>query len=197
MIVFSVLGIVILSFGVSVLRVGNAGLDPFTASNLAIGVNTLHLSSGVYQLMVNIVILILVFIFKRELIGIGTLINMVFVGFIIDFFTGLYHQFFDITITFPIQLIFLLVDVLIFTLGTSMYIASKLGNVPHDSIALILVDHTKFSYRTDRVALDIVFSYFPLSLEELAMNTQDLGRLLMHFLQDHLLYFGIKEYLTY
>lgn len=113
---YSVLGIVLLFFGASILRVGNAGLDPFTASNLAIGVNTLHLSLGVYQLIVNLIILALVFVFKRELIGISTIINMIFVGFIIDFFTSIYHQFFDLTLTLPIQLLYLIVGVLIFTL---------------------------------------------------------------------------------
>lgn len=190
---FSILGIVILSFGSSILRVGNAGLDPFTASNLAIGVNTLHLSLGIYQLIVNLIILFLVFIFKRELIGIGTIINMVFVGFLIDFFTSLYHQFFDITLTFPLQLIYLIIGVLIFTLGTSMYMASKLGNAPYDSIAPILVDHNRFSYRTNRVSSDVAFFILSIVFGGIGYGYTGLGTIINAFFAGPFIVFWNKK----
>ncbi|MCI5685582.1 MAG: hypothetical protein MR320_09360, partial [Enterococcus gallinarum] len=81
---FALIGVAIIGFGASLLRVGGVGLDPYTAANIGTG-ERLGLSLGVYQLMINLVLLILIFFFGRRHIGIGTVINMVLTGFFIDF----------------------------------------------------------------------------------------------------------------
>ncbi|MBL1224514.1 YczE/YyaS/YitT family protein [Enterococcus sp. BWR-S5] len=153
---FALLGVAILAFGAATLRIGQVGLDPYTAANIGIG-DTLGLSLGVYQLAINIVILILVFIFGRKYIGIGTIINMVLAGFFIDFFTWVYTDIFAIKLTLVIRAILLIAGVLIFTFGASFYMSAKLGNAPYDAIAPIIVDRTKASYRVVRVSQDIGF----------------------------------------
>lgn len=153
---FALIGVGILAFGAATLRIGQVGLDPYTAANIGIG-DTLGLSLGVYQLAINIVILILVFIFGRKYIGIGTIINMVLTGFFIDFFTWMYTDIFAIKLTFVIRAVLLIAGVLIFTFGASFYMSAKLGNAPYDAIAPIIVDRTKTSYRVVRVSQDIGF----------------------------------------
>lgn len=154
--IFAFIGVGILAFGAATLRVGQVGLDPYTAANIGIG-ETLGLSLGVYQLGINIVILLLVFIFGRKYIGIGTIINMVLTGFFIDFFTWLYQDIFTIELTLVIRALLLIVGVLIFTFGASFYMSAKLGNAPYDAIAPMIVDRTKFRYRSVRVVQDISF----------------------------------------
>lgn len=153
---FALIGVAILALGAATLRVGQVGLDPYTAANIGIG-DTLDLSLGVYQLGINIVILLLVFIFGRKYIGIGTIINMVLTGFFIDFFTWLYTDIFSIQLTIILRAILLIVGVLIFTFGASFYMSAKLGNAPYDAIAPIIVDRTNFRYRIVRVIQDIAF----------------------------------------
>lgn len=153
---FALIGVAILALGAATLRVGQVGLDPYTAANIGIG-DTLGLSLGVYQLGINIVILLLVFIFGRKYIGIGTIINMVLTGFFIDFFTWLYTDIFSIQLTIILRAILLIVGVLIFTFGASFYMSAKLGNAPYDAIAPIIVDRTNFRYRIVRVIQDIAF----------------------------------------
>lgn len=153
---FALIGVAILALGAATLRVGQVGLDPYTAANIGIG-DTLGLSLGVYQLGINIVILVLVFIFGRKYIGIGTIINMVLTGFFIDFFTWLYTDIFSIQLTIILRAILLIVGVLIFTFGASFYMSAKLGNAPYDAIAPIIVDRTNFRYRIVRVIQDIAF----------------------------------------
>lgn len=69
------------------------GLDPFTAVNTGIS-NKLGIGLGVYQLAVNLVIFIFILWLDRKQIGIGTILNMVLVGFEIQWFTTIYHQLF-------------------------------------------------------------------------------------------------------
>ncbi|MGM0217178.1 YczE/YyaS/YitT family protein [Enterococcus sp. AZ126] len=153
---YALIGVAILAFGAATLRVGQVGLDPYTAANIGIG-GVLGLSLGVYQLIINILILGLVFIFGRNYIGIGTVINMVLTGFFIDFYTWIYTTFFTIKINLLSQTVLLISGVVIFTFGASFYMSAKLGNAPYDAIAPIIVERTKAKYRVVRVIQDISF----------------------------------------
>lgn len=152
---FSTIGIVIISLGTTVCRIGGVGVDPFTAMNIGIS-GLLGLSLGVYQLAVNIALLVLVFIFGRKQIGVGTVINMVAVGFLIDFFTGL------LTSTLPLDgSIFqagvcLVIGVGLFTFGVSTYMNTDTGVAPYDAVALIIADRTPAPYTPTRMAQDIL-----------------------------------------
>lgn len=152
----SFLGIAILSLGTTFLRGGNVGLDPFTAVNTGIS-NQLHIGLGVYQLAVNAVIFIFVLFLDRKQIGIGTVLNMVLVGFEIQWFTTLYHQFFGYHTNFLIIVADTIIGLLLFTMGASMYMAPDIGTAPYDAIAPIITKRTKLSYRVARVAQDIIF----------------------------------------
>lgn len=153
---YAFIGVAILAFGAATLRIGQVGLDPYTAANIGIG-SVLGLSLGVYQLIINIIILVLVFIFGRKYIGIGTVINMVLTGFFIDFYTWIYTTFIPIKINVFSQSLLLIVGIIIFTFGASFYMSAKLGNAPYDAIAPIIVERTKASYRVVRVIQDIIF----------------------------------------
>ena len=65
---FALIGVAIIGFGASLLRVGGVGLDPYTAANIGTG-ERLGLSLGVYQLMINLVLLILIFFLVVGILG--------------------------------------------------------------------------------------------------------------------------------
>lgn len=109
----SFIGVAILSMGTTFLR---GGLDPFTAMNTGIS-NKLGIGLGVYQLAVNLVIFIFILWLDRKQIGIGTILNMVLVGFEIQWFTTIYHQLFGYRTTFLIVAADTLIGLILFTLG--------------------------------------------------------------------------------
>lgn len=154
-VLFAFLGVAILALGASILNVAGVGLDPNTAMNSGIS-SKLGTSLGIFQLCANAVILLFVFIFGRKLIGIGTVINMVLAGFLIDGFSSLYYKLFSFQMTFTYQVIYLIVGVLLFTLGASLYMSANLGNAPYDAIAPIIVEKTNFEYRKVRVCQDVI-----------------------------------------
>ena len=132
------------------------GLDPFTAVNTGIS-NKLGIGLGVYQLAVNLVIFIFILWLDRKQIGIGTILNMVLVGFEIQWFTTIYHQLFGYRTTFLIVAADTLIGLILFTLGASLYMAPDLGAAPYDAIAPIITQRTKLSYRTARITQEVLF----------------------------------------
>jgi uncharacterized membrane protein YczE len=152
----SLVGITILSLGTALLRGGRVGLDPFTATNTGAS-SHLGLSLGVYQLLANLVIFVFIIFMDRKKIGIGTILNMVLVGFEIEWFTTLYNHVFGTKVNAIIIISNLIIGLILFTLGASMYMGADLGVAPYDAIAPILSDRLHTQYRTIRVAQDVLF----------------------------------------
>lgn len=152
----SFVGITILSLGTAFLRGGQVGLDPFTATNTGIS-GHLNLSLGVYQLLANAAIFIFILVMDRHKIGIGTLLNMVLVGFEVQWFIALYQQLFGTQTNVIVIISDLIIGLILFTLGASMYMGADLGVAPYDAIAPILSDRLHTQYRTIRIAQDILF----------------------------------------
>lgn len=155
--IYALVGVLILAFGVTVMRIGNVGLDPFTSANIALG-EIFGLSLGVYQLGVNIGILFLIFLFGRKYIGTGTIINMVLAGFFIDMYTAIFAHFELAATNLFQQTVCLIVGVLFFTFGASFYMSADVGAAPYDSIAPTIVDKTNWDYKKVRMIQDISFA---------------------------------------
>jgi Predicted membrane protein len=77
-------GILFIGVCVGSFRLSAFGVDAFTCMNLGIS-GFLHMSFGTWQLMMNTVILIVIFFTVRRCIGLGTIVNMVCVGYLADF----------------------------------------------------------------------------------------------------------------
>lgn len=108
--------------------------------------------------MINIAVLVLIFIFGRRHIGIGTVINMVLTGFFIDFYTNVFDWLSVGPNNWWQQGLFLLIGIIFFTFGASFYMSANLGSAPYDAIAPTIVDQTKANYRVVRVIQDVAFA---------------------------------------
>ena len=152
---FSCIGVVCIALGTTICRVGDVGVDPFTAMNLGLSAR-MGMDFGTFQLLVNLVILVAVFAFDRFQIGSGTIINMVAVGYLIEFFTWVYRL-------LPWQPsglvsagVHLVAGTLLFTLGVSLYLKTRMGVAPIDAVAPVIVARTRFSYTPVRMTQDIL-----------------------------------------
>ena len=102
-----VLGILFIGLCVSFLRLSQFGVDPFSAMNLGIS-GFIGWSFGTWQLLVNAIILVVVFFQARSCIGAGTIINMVFVGYIADFICYVANDVVQIQMNLPLRILALL-----------------------------------------------------------------------------------------
>ena len=104
-----VLGILFIGLCVSFLRLSQFGVDPFSAMNLGIS-GFIGWSFGTWQLLVNAIILVVVFFQARSCIGAGTIINMVFVGYIADFICYVANDVVQIQMNLPLRILALLAN---------------------------------------------------------------------------------------
>lgn len=150
------LGIFLIGLGVSAFRLSAFGVDPFTCMNLGIS-GYLHMSFGTWQLLMNLLMLVVVFFTVRKYIGLGTIINMVFVGYTADFFCWIVTDCMKIVPGIGLRIVFLCVGMLCVSLGAAKYMMADLGIAPYDAVAYIIEKATKekISFRMGRVLSDV------------------------------------------
>jgi uncharacterized membrane protein YczE len=129
------------------------GIDPFGAFNKGLGA-VFGLSLGNFQILTNIVIIAAILYFKRRLIGAGTVVNMFFVGYLIDFFSWLHGQLFTFPPGILTSAIHLVLGLLILTFGLSLHIMADLGVGPYDAISLVIIEKIPISFRLCRIIQD-------------------------------------------
>ena len=149
-------GILLISICVACYRLSGFGVDSFTGMNLGIS-GFLGMSFGTWQLIVNFVILIVVFFTVRHCIGLGTVVNMVCVGYIADFLCWLVDDVICIEMTLPLRILALLLATLFASLGVALYMKADMGISPYDSVALIITKLTKekIPFQYARISSDI------------------------------------------
>lgn len=150
-----ILGNVITGVGVAILRYSMMGNDPFTASTLAIS-NGLHMGLGNYQLMLNLVLLIIQLLFGRKYLGFGTIINMCFLGYIVQFSSyvlGSVCPSMD-GYSIVVRLLVMIVSLVVISFGLAMYQIADLGVAPYDFLALGMTDALPTPYFVNRVITD-------------------------------------------
>ncbi|EIR3977956.1 hypothetical protein LWX96_002298 [Enterococcus faecalis] len=77
------IGLVIIGIVASTLRVAGLGVDPFTAMNIGLS-SMFGMQLGIFQIIVNAFILFYVYLKNKKAIGLGTILNMLLVGILIQ-----------------------------------------------------------------------------------------------------------------
>ncbi|MGN0132690.1 MAG: YitT family protein [Lachnospiraceae bacterium] len=150
-----VLGNLILGTGAAALRISQMGNDPYTAANMAIS-DGLHMSLGTYQLIVNLVIFIVQLAIGRKYIGFGTVINLFFLGYIIEY-AGKFMESIPIipnNASLWMKLLFMIVALLLLSFGVAMYQTAELGVSPYDYLPFGMTDHLPIPYFFNRMITD-------------------------------------------
>ena len=150
------LGIFLIGTCVASYRMSGFGVDAFSCMNLGIS-GFLDMSFGNWQLIANAVLLVAVWFTVRSCIGLGTVVNMVMVGYTADFLCWVFQEQIRLALTMPIRVVFLIVGTLFASLGCACYMLADMGISPYDSVAIIITKYTrdKLSFRMARVLSDL------------------------------------------
>lgn len=157
--VMVIIGVMLQGFGLSLLIKLNLGTDPCSCLTQGV-IRYVNISFGTAQLMCHLVTFLFVIRFDMSLIGFGTIGNMVFLGYIADFWGLVWDRavpegFFQQTgVRYG-----LLVPVLaVFILGASTYMTAGLGTSPYDGLPFIIANHVKkLPFKAVRMIWDISF----------------------------------------
>lgn len=132
------------------------GTDPCSCMNLGFARVT-GISFGTCQLTFNVLLALIVLITNRRMIGLGTLGNMVLVGYVSDFFTWIWNQCLPPVETWGLVLrVGVMIPVLLlFVIAAAAYMTANLGMAPYDCIPFLIVNRwRKLPFFAVRVAWD-------------------------------------------
>ena len=188
-----VIGILMVGIAVGLFKMAEMGADPFTAMNTGIS-SVLHMQFGTLQLIVNAGILLMIFLFKRQFIGFGTIFNMVFVGYTADFVMWLFGRL-DITFdSIPIRIAVLALASLLICVGDALYISADMGMAPYDAAGYVMETLTrkKIQFRFARIILDVLcvaIAFFTGSQAGIQWKIIGIGTILLTFCTGPLIQF--------
>ena len=151
----AVLGNVILGIGVGALKLSGMGNDPFCAATMAVS-DGLHIGLGNFQLLLNLVLSLCLFIWGYRHIGLGTLFNMCLTGYVIQFSQGPLEAVFGSGAgrSLPFCLGYMLAALLVASFGLSMYQKADLGMAPYDFFSIGMTEHFHSPYFISRIITD-------------------------------------------
>lgn len=123
-------GLFLYSAGIVFTINGNLGLSPWDALHWGLS-QLLEIPFGQTGILVGLVVLAITYQLK-ESIGIGTITNIVVIGFLIDYI--FYIKLIPVAQTLPGGILMLLVGMVLVALATYFYIGSAFGAGPRDAL---------------------------------------------------------------
>ncbi|MEG0753922.1 MAG: YitT family protein [Angelakisella sp.] len=149
-------GVMLLGFGIAIFVTAQLGSDPITV--LADGVHQVFsITIGSAMIFLNGVVLLVVFLFRRSYIRIGTWISAIMTGVFVDIFILLISQPLQTVASLPGKLLVLLVGCAVIGLGIALYLSADIGVSLGDLICLILTTEKGWQYRWIKITLDLSF----------------------------------------
>lgn len=145
--------IVIMGAGVTLFKLSFMGNDPYTALVIAIG-DRLGVDFALVLLVANCFWFLLEWGFGRKLIGVGTIINWLFVGPLASLYEKAVLALWGAPVGMAARLLVMLAGIGTLSLSCAMYQTADLGIAPYDAISIILSDRTGKSYFWCRMLTD-------------------------------------------
>lgn len=152
---FCLTGSLMIGLGVAVCRSGQIGVDPFNA--MCIGISgQLGIGLGTVFMVCQVLLLVFVIFLNKSYIGLGTIINGVFLGWLVDGITAVLRYMFPLlkNPVIGVRIFCMVIGILVLTLGISLYFTGDLGIAPYDAVGKILMERANFSYAVSRVLTD-------------------------------------------
>lgn len=170
-------GVCLMGFGISWMVPCGFGTDGYTALNLAVS-DKLNITFGTWQAIFNCILFVPILIWGRKMIGLGMFANMLFLGYVCDFFGWLWGVILPENLFEPmwVRIAIVIPALLCFVFGAAIYMDMDLGASPYDALPFILHEKvSKIPFKILRIAYDLLFVFIgylfgaPFSAVTLAM----------------------------
>ena len=156
-IIWMIIGNILLGIGSGCFRLAELGLDAYSC--LVLGCSDLTgISFGTTMLGLNLMLLVVMVILDRKHIHVGTVANLVMVGYVSDGTVWLLQEVLGIHPGGFGQSLFLLAGLLLVGLGIALYTTPNLGVSPYDDMAFIIEERSKhrIKFHYARIIGDVV-----------------------------------------
>ena len=153
-ITMSVFGVVLCAISVAFFKYAAFGMDSFQVFVNGM-VEVVPISYGTLYVIINAVLLLFALIFDKHYIGLATLVNLFFLGYIAEFTLSILNSCFP-SATIPLRALFLIIGIVMMSLASALYYTSNLGVSTYDAIALIMANTWKiWTFRYCRITVEI------------------------------------------
>ena len=154
-IIMTVVGVLCSGFGAGIFDFSQMGMDPFQV--FAHGVwNQTTMGFGTLYMILNVIMLIGVLIFDRKKIGLGTLINIFLLGYVVEYTSKLFTAIFP-QASLGIRILGVLVALVILCFASAVYFTGNMGVSTYDAVALFLSEkQSKIKFQYCRIATDLI-----------------------------------------
>ena len=148
------LGLILFGFGEGLLIVAGIGASPWNVLHEGVAVS-LNLSVGTIAFLISFLVLLLWY-FLDQKIGMGTIINFIIIAIMID--VTIYY--FDKPNEFFFQVLMVSAGILLVGFGTAMYLIANLGAGPRDGLMTGLQKKTNVPIALVRTSIEIIVVLF-------------------------------------
>jgi len=130
------------------------GMDPFQV--FAHGLWGLTpLSYGTFYVILNGILLAFMFFFNRRMIGLGTIINLFLLGYVVEYTDLILGRVFP-SPSVLLRIVLMIFALILSSLAASLYFVAEMGVSAYDWIALTISDKKKWAFRIVRIATDFI-----------------------------------------
>lgn len=153
-IIMTIIGVLVAGFSVGMFNFSAFGMDPFQV--FAHGVwEHMPIGFGTFYTILNLIMLIFIFFIDRHKIGLGTVINIFLLGYVVEFSSWLFETRIP-NPTIIVRSLFLVVGIIILCFGSSLYFIGDLGVSTYDAVALILAEKKVARFQYCRIGSDLI-----------------------------------------
>lgn len=150
----SMIGVFLCAVSVAFFKYAAFGMDSFQVFVNGM-TEIIPISYGTLYVLINIALLLFALIFDRHYIGLATLLNLFFLGYVAEFSLSLLYLLFP-SETLLLRILFLVIGIVVMSLASALYYTSDLGVSTYDAIALIMSNTWKWGkFRYCRIALEL------------------------------------------
>lgn len=158
-----IFGISLMAFGTSVCNATGLGIDPFNALCVAFS-TSFSIQLGTMVLITQAILGILVFLYDRKKLGLGTLVPMISFGYFLQFFNWFIPNLIGTSSSLLLNILIFLIGMLVIAIGMSIYMECKIGMVPYDCLSFIIGERTNKNPFMFRVVIDVSVAFFAFML---------------------------------
>ncbi|MBR3867420.1 MAG: YitT family protein [Butyricicoccus sp.] len=145
-----VAGTALTALGVVLMLQANIGLEPWSVFHQGLE-RTTGISFGMASSLTGF-LAILAAVILGESFGIGTIVNIVLCGVLIDVLNAI--AWIPLMTTVPTGILMLFAGMIVLAIGTWLYMASELGSGPRDALTVALARKVKRSVGPCRIVMD-------------------------------------------
>ncbi|MGM7703450.1 YczE/YyaS/YitT family protein [Pseudalkalibacillus sp. Hm43] len=151
---FFVIGLIVFSYGIAVaIKVQHLGIHPWDVLNIAL-YEKFGLTIGTWAVLVGLLLVVVSFFLDKSYINIGTFLNALAVGSLVDLF--LFLEWTPASSGLFSDIAVLMLGVVLMGIGGGMYSAARIGAGPRDGFMLSISDKLGTSISRVRIGTESI-----------------------------------------